>query len=56
MVDWEKLSPRGRAILRQIAVPLSMGYSTAEVSATLGISTSYVNGLLVELQGELEGR
>jgi DNA-binding CsgD family transcriptional regulator len=54
-VAWEKLSPRGRAILRQIAVPLSLGYSPAEISATLGISSSYVSGLLAELQGELDG-
>jgi DNA-binding transcriptional regulator LsrR (DeoR family) len=52
-VSFENLSERGAAVARQIAVPLSLGYSRAEVSATLGISISYVNRLLAELRDEL---
>jgi hypothetical protein len=39
-VDWERLSPRGAAILRQIAVPRSEGLLLVEIAVELGISRS----------------
>src|SRR5918995_2545232 len=41
-VDWTRLSPRGGAIMRTIVIPLSVGYSTAEIASTLGTSSSWV--------------
>jgi hypothetical protein len=53
-VNWATLSPRARATLRQVEVPISLlGYSPAEVSATLGISISSVNALRAALRDEL---
>jgi DNA-directed RNA polymerase specialized sigma24 family protein len=52
-LNWERLSPHGQAILRQIAIPISVGYSEAEVASELGTSTRWVSNRLVELREEL---
>ncbi len=49
----ERLSPRGRAILRTIVLPMSAGYSEAEVASELGISRRSISMLLDELREEL---
>ncbi len=36
-VDWRKLSPHGRAILRWIAVPISTGLTHQEVADRLNV-------------------
>jgi hypothetical protein len=38
-IEWEKLSPRGLAILRLIAIPISNGWSEREVAR--GLLTTY---------------
>jgi DNA-binding Lrp family transcriptional regulator len=48
------LSPRGQAILRQIATPISAGYSPREVASALGTSPNWVSRRLDELRDELE--
>lgn len=53
-VDWASLSPRGRAILRQIAVPISLGLSRDEVASQTGRSRRSINRLLDELRAEIE--
>jgi DNA-binding CsgD family transcriptional regulator len=53
-VDWERLSPRGAAILRQIAIPRSEGSLLIEIAAELGISKNSVSRLLRELFDEIE--
>jgi DNA-binding CsgD family transcriptional regulator len=54
-VTWASLSPRGKAILRTVAIPLSLGCSKKEVAAALRISPSSVGQLLDELADELGG-
>lgn len=53
-IDWERLSERGSAILRTIAVLLAAGYSPREVGLELGTSTRWVLTRLEELADELE--
>jgi hypothetical protein len=53
-VNWHALSPRSRAILRTIAIPISAGFSEAEVANMLGTSTSSVSSWMAELRDELE--
>jgi hypothetical protein len=36
-VDWGALSPRGKAILRWIAVPISLGFGHEEVARRLNL-------------------
>jgi DNA-binding CsgD family transcriptional regulator len=50
----DALSSRSAAILRLIATPISEGFSPAEVSRDLGISTKSVSTLLAQLRNELE--
>jgi hypothetical protein len=50
--EWTNLSERGEAILRQIEAPILLGFSPADVSATLGISRSCVSALRAELHDE----
>jgi DNA-binding CsgD family transcriptional regulator len=52
-VDWTALSPRGKAIARVIALPISQGHSTKELAAELEIPRSRVKSYLDELRGEL---
>jgi hypothetical protein len=55
-IDWQTLSPEAQAIARQIALPLSLGYSQTEIAKRLRIRRSSV-GLLVDmLADELEQR
>jgi hypothetical protein len=44
--DWERLSLRGQAILRQIAIPHSEGILLNEIADELGISRSLASRLL----------
>jgi hypothetical protein len=53
-VDWERLSPRGKAILRQIAIPHSEGLLLIEIAVELKTSASWVSSRLLELADELE--
>jgi hypothetical protein len=53
-IDWNRLSPRGQAILRQIAIPISEGYSPTEVARGLGTSLSWTLKRMSELRRELE--
>jgi DNA-binding CsgD family transcriptional regulator len=53
-IDWTMLSPRGQAILRTVASPLSEGYSSTEIARGLGTSTHWVSKRLNELRAELE--
>jgi DNA-directed RNA polymerase specialized sigma24 family protein len=39
--------------MRTIVIPLSVGYSTAEIASTLGTSSSWVLNRLNELRREL---
>jgi hypothetical protein len=55
-VNWAALPPRGQAILRVIATPISARFSPHEVANSLGISTSSVSKLLAELREELARR
>ena len=52
--DWTSLSARGRAILKTIALPISLGYSKDEVARRIGRSRRYVNRCLDELADELQ--
>lgn len=54
-IDWRVLSPRGRAILQQIAVPISAGFSNGEVAERLGVSPERIGRLLREVRQELRG-
>jgi DNA-binding NarL/FixJ family response regulator len=54
VIDWTSLSPRGQAILRQIARPISNGFSKTEIAARLGTSPKWVSDRLSELRSELE--
>jgi DNA-binding transcriptional regulator LsrR (DeoR family) len=49
------LSERGAAISRTIVLPLSLGFSEAEVASALGISRRLVLSLLAELRDQLSG-
>jgi hypothetical protein len=51
-IPWERLSPEARAITRQIALPLSMGYSLRETARRIGISVSSADLLAPELRGQ----
>jgi hypothetical protein len=51
--DWETLSERSAAILRLIALPMSVGFSEVEIASELGISRRSVSILLDELREEL---
>lgn len=48
------LSPRARIILRQIALPISLGYSKDEIASRLGRTRRWVNHRLDELRDEIE--
>jgi DNA-binding CsgD family transcriptional regulator len=52
-VDWTALSPRGTAILRLIARPISEGYSQREIARRLGTTGRWVSDRLDELRDEL---
>jgi hypothetical protein len=52
-LNWEKLSPLAIASIRQIATPLSFGYSLIEIASAIGIAPSFAQSLLDELKNEL---
>jgi DNA-directed RNA polymerase specialized sigma24 family protein len=52
-IDWTRLSPRGQAILRLIAIPVSNGCSQTQIALNLGTSTNWVSRRLAELRDEL---
>ena len=52
-IDFDQLSTRGLAILRQIAIPIANGYSLTEIRRELGTSRSWVLTRLDELRDEL---
>jgi DNA-binding NarL/FixJ family response regulator len=54
VIDWTRLSPQGQAILRQIARPISNGFSKTEIATRLGTSPKWVSDRLSELRSELE--
>jgi hypothetical protein len=54
-IDWTRLSPRSQAILRQIAHPISNGFSKREIAQRLGTSTQWVSHRMDELRREVEG-
>lgn len=53
-IDWTRLSERGQAILRTIALPISAGFSPGEIASELGTSTSWVSSRMDELRNELK--
>jgi hypothetical protein len=53
-IRWSTLSPQGAATMRQVILPLSMGFSTLEIGKRIGISRSSVERLVGELRDELE--
>lgn len=53
-IEWEKLSPRGLAILRLIAIPISNGWSEREVARGLLTTRSWVSDGMDEFRDELE--
>ena len=53
-VDWSRLSERGAAIARLIAIPNSEGYSTGEIARKLATTRRWVFDRLDELRDELE--
>ena len=53
-VSWTGLSPRGRRILRAVAIPISIGYSMTDVAKAKGLKKRDVENLLAELAAELE--
>jgi DNA-binding CsgD family transcriptional regulator len=53
-IEWSRLSDRGAAILRQVALPYAAGCSTLEIGRSLGISGRSASNLLDELADELE--
>jgi DNA-binding NarL/FixJ family response regulator len=52
-VDWSKLSPRGQAILRLIAIPHSEGWRVREIAEQLGTTASWVSIRLSEFRAEI---
>jgi DNA-directed RNA polymerase specialized sigma24 family protein len=55
-VNWKGLSEQGKDTLRTIAVPISLGYSPAEVADSLGVSSRMVHNALEELRGEIRAQ
>lgn len=53
-IDFDQLSTRGLAILRQIAIPIANGYSVTEIRRELGTTRSWVLTRLDELRNEIE--
>ncbi len=53
-IDFDRLSPRGLAILRQIAIPIVNGYSVTEIALATGTTRPWVLTRLDELREELE--
>jgi hypothetical protein len=54
VIDWTLLSPRGQAILRTIAIPLSQGWTKTEIASGLGTSKRWVSYRMGELRHEIE--
>jgi len=52
-LDWMRLSPEGRWILKRVGIPLSVGLSQREIARQLECSSRRVGELLAELQAEL---
>src|SRR5215208_5954027 len=55
VVNWEGLSTRGAALMRQVGIPVSEGYSERQIATELQTSKSWVSEALGELQAELRG-
>jgi hypothetical protein len=53
LIDWTKLSDTGVVILQKIALPISQGFSTGEISAYYGQPASWASALLDDLRDEL---
>lgn len=54
-IPWSSLSTRKQEILRQVAIPLSEGFSMAQIAQRLGYSTTKpVLKLMAELKAEVE--
>jgi DNA-binding NarL/FixJ family response regulator len=53
VVNWEGLSTRGAALMRQVGIPVSEGYSERQIATELQTSKSWVSEALGELQAEL---
>src|SRR5215208_5778349 len=53
VVNWEGLSKRGAALMRQVGIPASEGYSERQIATELQTSKSWVSEALGELQAEL---
>jgi hypothetical protein len=51
--NWASLSPEAQETLRTIALPISLGYSQAEVAAALGKTQPIVCARLADLRVEL---
>lgn len=49
-IDFNSLTDRQMAILTAVALPISRGFSSAEVGRSLGKSSRSVNELLAELR------
>jgi hypothetical protein len=52
-IDFDQLSTRGLAILRQIATPIVNGYSVTEIARATGTTRSWVLTRLDELREEI---
>jgi hypothetical protein len=53
-VNWTALSQTGRETLRTIALPISLGYSQAEVASSLGVSKQQISEDLAALCWEIK--
>ena len=52
--DWSALSPEGAWRLQRVALPLTLGYTTKEIGASLEESSAWVSAQLAELRAELQ--
>ena len=52
--DWTALSPEGVWRLQRLAFPLTLGYTTKEIGASLEESSAWVSAQLAELRAELK--
>lgn len=55
-IDWNSLSDRAVVVIQRIALPLSWGYSLAEIAGSYGQSERWASELLDELRDELRER
>jgi hypothetical protein len=55
-IIWDRLSERGTAILRQVAIPISNGWTPQEIAKELGTTKRWVLDRMDELRDEISSR